>query len=33
MFGESLTDQFIKAATINNAGNRIGVGFKIEPEF
>jgi len=33
MFGESLTAQIIMAATVINAWNRIGVGFKMEPDF
>lgn len=32
-FGEPLTAQIITAATIINAWNRIGVGFKMEPNF
>lgn len=33
LFGENLTAQLITAATIINAWNRIGVGFKMEPSF
>ena len=32
-FGEALTAQIITAATVINAWNRIGVGFKMEPNF
>jgi len=32
-FGEALTGQMIMAATVINAWNRIGVGFKMQPKF
>jgi hypothetical protein len=32
-FGDVMTSKLIMAATVINAWNRIGVGFKLQPQF